>query len=219
MAEALWDGFSRAVSRQLRKAAATRSLKGRGKQSARSSVAIRHEDHELTHCRTLPPLPFRMFADAASARRCDTMIAAARQLSSDRSLTGLVLARSGTVLSPQPFPTIQTRTENQFAAPTPATAFCTLRLHQMTAGSGKREFAVPLVNVRFHDLGNDKNLGPVSDVQFPDLSGCHAYQGGCLQTDGKTMTSNRSRLLALTKVKAYASPPLSFSASTTIFWK
>lgn len=48
MAEALWDGFSRAVSRQLRKAAATRSLKGRGKQSARSSVAIRHEDHELT---------------------------------------------------------------------------------------------------------------------------------------------------------------------------
>lgn len=86
MAEALWDGFSRAVSRQLRKAAATRSLKGRGK--AVGEILSCHSPRgSRTHTlRTLLPLPFFVFADAAFARGCGVVFAVKQHVSPNRPL-------------------------------------------------------------------------------------------------------------------------------------
>jgi len=51
--------------------------------------------------RTLPPLPFRAFADAASARRCGTFIAALQSISLDLSFKACLRCEIQTLLSLQ----------------------------------------------------------------------------------------------------------------------
>ena len=64
---------------------------------------------------TQPPLPFRVFADAASACRCGTLIAALQPMSPDRSFKTSLRREFQTALSLQPGRAIETRTFLPFA--------------------------------------------------------------------------------------------------------
>ncbi|MEZ0467874.1 hypothetical protein C6W91_14900 [Phaeobacter sp. SYSU ZJ3003] len=57
---------------------------------------------QRTAVRTEPPLPFRVFADAASACRCGTLIAALQRTSPGRSFKATAMLKSRTVFFVQP---------------------------------------------------------------------------------------------------------------------
>lgn len=65
--------------------------------------------------RTKPPLPFRVFADAASARSRGTLIAALQLMSPDRSFKATTMLKSLTGVSLQPGLIIEERTKLSFA--------------------------------------------------------------------------------------------------------
>ncbi|AUJ63917.1 hypothetical protein B9057_14640 (plasmid) [Aestuarium zhoushanense] len=74
--------------------------------------------------RTLLPLPYRVFADAAFTRRCGTFVVATQLASPIRSFAGIVLAATETVRSLPPDQTIETRTNRTCGVAASAAAEC-----------------------------------------------------------------------------------------------
>lgn len=86
---------------------------GAAQQTGLSLQVLDREVGERQESGTFQPLPFRVFADAESARRRGKLVAAVQPMSSERSLKVNLRREIQTVLSPQLEPTIK---ERDFAA-------------------------------------------------------------------------------------------------------
>ncbi len=69
---------------------------------------------QMAVTRTFPPLPLWVFADAASTRSCDTLIAALQPMPPDRALNASLRDEIQTLFSPQPRPANEERSNPPF---------------------------------------------------------------------------------------------------------